>query len=346
MSDEAVQATVTVLEKGQEIAVSAFEGAQEELQALFNEIDQRLVTALGSTAMPARTSLTRRWRTTQKHFPRWIDEVAAPFEREIRAVRGMLVRDDPPLTSLLRYVPAAKVTTSATPSDKAFARQLWKPNCAWHAAVNAMLLAAPWVRQSVRHDVARGLVVVSVGEDVYTLYDTLPVDRRTGRLAWGRTTDGSPLVPFLQKAWTVHAGGYPNLRPVDPAVVMRWLSGKPTRWSTIADLTSDELRELATDRSVPAVFGTPKEHEGDLHAYLRLHDLQNKYGVHDDHSYTVFRLDRQGRFVLRNPWGYDHPAPMPEEVVRELYSLAFWGRPPDPAVIVPSGAQFSDGSTG
>lgn len=131
---------------------------------------------------------------------------------------------------------------------------------------------------------------------------------------YGYSDDGSTLVPLIEKAYAKQIGGYQALaNGGDPADALRWLTGQSARTRPISELADVEITRLAKGGSY-AVASTRIVGPTDPRKAI-----ESLYRVHGGHAYTVAGIDSTGRILLHNPWGFDHPEPMPLPEFRVLF---------------------------
>lgn len=127
--------------------------------------------------------------------------------------------------------------------------------------------------------------------------------------------DGSDWVALVEKAYAIQNGGYPSIQGGVASDAIQWLTNRPGRISFTSDLSDSQLLSMCRGGH-PWVSSSLSPQSAQTPA---LQDLLDRYGVFAGHAYTVTGLDGSGRVTLRNPWGFDHPAPLPIHVFRQIF---------------------------
>ncbi|HEY9412836.1 MAG TPA: C2 family cysteine protease [Jiangellaceae bacterium] len=170
--------------------------------------------------------------------------VASQIARIVVSLPG-----EPGIPRNMRYTRKKRLRMAPMAFGTGKGRQGDAPNCSFHAAIAMLTDADPRaVSRSVRRDAHAGTVSVRTAAGDHHLEDTLPVWRPTNQLLYGTTDDGSPLVPYLEKAWAKYRGGYQNMK-AGPHRVFTWFTGRPSHVDGVRNFSSADLRHLATDRS-------------------------------------------------------------------------------------------------
>lgn len=133
---------------------------------------------------------------------------------------------------------------------------------------------------------------------------------------------------IVEKAWAKLKGGYPQIAGGNPGKAMEAITGK----------TSDSFR--TSSRSAAEILSALERAERDRHPVTCLtpkveasaetgdqkrdrkrtawNALADRLHVYAWHAYS-FKSAKDGRIVLENPWGYDHPLPMTASEFRQLF---------------------------
>ncbi|TDC50817.1 hypothetical protein E1212_13785 [Jiangella ureilytica] len=229
-------------------------------------------------------------------------------------VPGLTV--EPEVTAGVEY--AGRPLTHPVAVDVRFARQGGISDCHLVAALGAVADRAPELlpRATAGDDV----VLVDVPGRRYRLRATLPVDGGSGRLAYAHSPDHSTLVPYVEKAFAVYAGGYPVLGEGGlPVEALHWITGRPCWLLRLPRAPDEALTALITSRR-PAVACSRPFDDDPADAALAV-----RYGLSPvGHAYAVCGLDPEGRVLLHNPWGLRHPEPLPLGLFRRLFTRIDW----------------------
>lgn len=244
--------------------------------------------------------------------------IESAITTEIDALVRVTMRPDPPVPPHIRYTRPPMSHDEIKPGATV---QSVLPDCSWHAAIAALQLTNPrQVATSVRRDHAAGTVTVTVGYDSYVLEDSLPASPLTKAPRLWLAEQESMTTRYLRKAWAVEVGDVHS--STHPNLVLTWFTGEAADWKEIAELSDDELRQLASDATIPLVVGS-RSKPTTLAELARWSMKAYLYNVVPGHAYTVTAHNRAG-FHLRNPWGRKHPQPLPIAALRELFEHAFW----------------------
>ncbi|MBB5788672.1 C2 family cysteine protease [Jiangella mangrovi] len=223
---------------------------------------------------------------------------------------------EPPLTAGVEY--AARPLTLPADVDVGFARQGGISDCHLVAALGAVAGRAPGLLPVAT--AGDGAVLVDVPGRRYRLRATLPVDGGSGRLAYAHGPDDATLVPYVEKAFAVYAGGYPVLGEGGlPVEALYWLTGRPC-WLLRLPRAPDEAVLALVASPQPAVACSRPFDDDPADAALAV-----RYGLAPvGHAYTVCGSDDDGRVLLHNPWGLRHPDPLPLDLFRRLFTRIDW----------------------
>lgn len=223
---------------------------------------------------------------------------------------------EPELTGGVHY--AAHPLTLPAAVGAGFARQGGISDCHLVAALATVADRAP--RLLPVATLGDGTVLVDVPGRRYRLRSTLPVDGGSGRLAYAHAPDHSTLVPYVEKAFAVYAGGYPVLGQGGlPVEALYWITGRPSFLLRLGRADDDIVAGLISSGQ-PAVACSHPFDDDPAEAVLAL-----RYGLAPvGHAYAVLGLDDDGRVLLHNPWGLRHPLPVPLDVFRRLFSRIDW----------------------
>lgn len=223
---------------------------------------------------------------------------------------------EPELTGGVEY--AAHPLTLPAAVGVGFARQGSISDCHLVAALGAVADRAPWLLPGV--DGGDTAVLVDVPGRRYRLRATLPVDGGSGRLAYAHSPDSSTLVPYIEKAFAVYAGGYPVLGEGGlPVEALYWITGRPSYLLRLHRAGDDAVTALITSRQPAVACSRPFDDDPSDAA------LAVRYGLAPvGHAYAVCGLDDDQRVLLHNPWGLRHPDPVPLDLFRRLFTRIDW----------------------
>lgn len=223
---------------------------------------------------------------------------------------------EPELPDGVEYAPVAFVAPTVVDID--LPRQGEINDCHVVASLCAVAHHAPGLLLASVRAHGDGVMVHAAGHD-HRLAATLPVDG-SGRLLFARSPDQSTLVPYLEKAYAAHLGGYPVIgRGGYPYQVLAWLGSRMSRLLLVGDASTAELTAVLSSGH-PAVACSWPLGPGDPEiATSRLYGL-----AQGGHAYAVRGLDTEGRVLLHNPWGIRHPEPLPLDVFGRLFTRVDW----------------------
>lgn len=230
-----------------------------------------------------------------------------------RAVPGLA--PEPELTSGVLY--AAHPLTQPAAVGAGFARQGGISDCHLVAALATVADRSPRLLPVATP--GDGVVLVDVPGRRYRLRATLPVDGGSGRLAYAHSPDQSTLVPYVEKAFAVYAGGYPVLGQGGlPVEALYWITGRPSFLLRLGRADDSIVAALISSGQPAVACSHPFDDPAEAGVALR-------YGlVPVGHAYAVLGLDEDERVLLHNPWGLRHPRPLPLDVFRRLFSRIDW----------------------
>lgn len=229
--------------------------------------------------------------------------------------------EEPSLTAGVEW--AARPLVQPAVVGVGFARQGAISDCHLVAALGAVAARAPSFLPAA--SASGETVVVDVPGRRYALRATLPVDGGSGRLAYAHSGDDSTLVPYVEKAFAVYAGGYGVLAQGGlPVEALHWITGRPC-WLLRLRRAPDEAVVGLVSSAQPAVACSRPFDVDRSEAELALrHGL-----VPVGHAYAVVGLDDEGRVLLHNPWGLRHPSPLPLDLFRRLFTRIDWAETDD-----------------
>jgi hypothetical protein len=124
-------------------------------------------------------------------------------------------------------------------------------------------------------------------------------------------------------------GGNHGIEGGYPADALEILSGVPAERGWPEDMTPQEITDVCGGDS-PAVASSypvlgPNHPAFDAATEAERQDLRDQYGVVDEHAYSVVGVSDDG-VVLSNPWGLDHPDPVPVGDFQKLFVGLTWLR--------------------
>jgi hypothetical protein len=235
---------------------------------------------------------------------------------------------EPPLTSeVAEYADASDrpVEGSRRGIDTLDQGQL--NNCYFVASVNAIAHRDPeWVGRVVQQN-AQGDVVVDLGER-RPMAPTLPHAENAAvppQNEWGdvygHAPDGSTGGAYLEKWFAEREGGYEKINAGRwPRETLAALTEREAYHRPVSSLHDTDLSRVLGPECAAVASSRDFRFDPDLK------DLARKYGLPriNAHAYAVQGLDDQDRVVLRNPWGVQHPRPVPRRDFRELFSSVDW----------------------
>ena len=137
-----------------------------------------------------------------------------------------------------------------------------------------------------------------------------------------RSTDGSTWASLAERAITERRGGYDAWEQggIWPRDVFQTLTGTPSRTLDPASMDEAALARQLAEPDRAMVASTREIEPGSL-----LESLLDSYDLIDGHAYSVRGLDSAGNAVLHNPWGSDHPVPVPMHAIKHLFiTLDTW----------------------
>lgn len=103
---------------------------------------------------------------------------------------------------------------------------------------------------------------------------------------------------ILEAAYAAYRGGYSVIgQGGDPEIALQFFLGKATFWEPIGDLTLPNLQTAFADGQTLIFSSKPNG--------------QLNYGVVNNHAYVLESITPDNKLVLKNPWGKDHPQPIP-----------------------------------
>ncbi|RIQ15778.1 C2 family cysteine protease, partial [Jiangella rhizosphaerae] len=223
---------------------------------------------------------------------------------------------EPRLTGGVRY--AERPLTLPAAVGVGFARQGSISDCHLVAALCAVADRAPWLLPAV--SAVGDTVLVDVPGRRYRLRPTLPVDADGGGLAYAHSPDGSTLVPYVEKAFAVYGGGYPELgRGGLPVEALHWLTGRPSYLLRVPKAGDDIVAALVESRQPAVACSRPFDDDRAGAAAALRYQLAPVA-----HAYAVRSLDAGRRVLLHNPWGRRHPLPVPLDVFCALFTRIDW----------------------
>jgi hypothetical protein len=138
---------------------------------------------------------------------------------------------------------------------------------------------------------------------------------------YANSTDGSTLGPYIEKAYARDIGGYDKLdEGIWPKDALQYLSGRPAQAERTAGMPEARLGRVIGPECAAVAHA---EERGDNDPLL---SLAEQYDVVTEgpHAYAVRGIDAAGRVELHNPWGRQHPLPMPPQVFRQLFPVVSW----------------------
>ena len=219
---------------------------------------------------------------------------------------------DPPLLDGYTFEPSdSRPLFGADGIDGSVPLQGQLGDCFFIASVAAVAASEPATVQKLFSGEHGSEDILVKGERVS---NSLPRSS-SGQEDLGSSSDRSTWVGLLEKQYAAHVGGYEVLNegglPVD---VLAWLTGREGHANRVDSMSDQALRTLSNSTS-PSVAGsiaaasTPET----------IRDLMDQYRVFEGHAYIVDSVDKDGQMHLRNPWGFDHPRPIPLDDFRQLF---------------------------
>ncbi len=161
--------------------------------------------------------------------------------------------------------------------------------------------------------------VVHAGNDSY-VSRALPIGNRPANSqgdVYGHSDDGTVMVPIIEKAYAQHVGGYDVLGNGGyPEDALEWLTGRTVSSAATAGVNDSDLRTMLSSKSY-VVAQTRTLGAGDVRA-----SLAENYGVVTGaHAYALRGITDEDQVLLHNPWGWNHPTPIP---IRDFKILFPW----------------------
>lgn len=205
-------------------------------------------------------------------------------------------------------------------------------DCYWIAGMAAVAQANPEAIRKIIKENGDGTYDVTLrwnGRPKTVKVDGQFPTRGSGGMAYaevGDTVGGkSELWPaLLEKAWAVlnngaSKPGYEQIEGGHPGEAVEAITGKAS--------TDFDPRTMSEARILSVVNAALDKKQALTCATLADEDVTNdlkkdfdKYGFYANHCYTFYEVDVDGGTLkLRNPWGSDHPSPIPVDVFKKCF---------------------------
>ena len=256
---------------------SALNGAFRAITTHLGPMSRGAVPAQVSQALPVHQIAMQRAAGTMR------DTADAALATEVAALTDLIPVLDPVVPDTVRYADSSHLRIAPMSVTIRTPEQGEGPTCSFHSTMAAISqVKGRMVLRSVQRDAHESHVVVSVGGEKYVVDERLPMYPDDDILVFGGSDDDSVLIAYLEKAWAHRRGGYETMGAY-PADVFSWFTGRPAEFDAIANLSSSELRRLATDPGTPLVASHRLERpqRRPTSVERRTHDLADRYQVAD-----------------------------------------------------------------
>lgn len=292
---------------------------------------ERMRRAADDTAATILATITNQMHSLRRDLwtiPLTESEAAVPGDRAgVRGtghLREFAVPGEPDLPPGFRYEPTP-LSMPSVPIDIDFATQGLLGNCYLISAING---AAQWewdpdaIAAMVMEDPDdENFVIVTVHGGTYRLPATLPVDEKTGQLAFATSPDGSTAVCYLEKAAAAHFGSWKDLEAGEPIYPLYWLVGdrySMYRAEAAIKMSDADIRAVMTAER-PTFVTVPAEDTDEGRA-----SVMSGLNLVEGHGYTVHRDHPSTGYKLHNPWRRLHPNSLEPRDLRALGAGLYW----------------------
>jgi hypothetical protein len=204
-------------------------------------------------------------------------------------------------------------------------------NCYFVAALCAAAHRAPQLLRGAAR-VQQGMVVVTLGRRQLVVKQTLPINGAL-ELAGARSSDGTTLIPYLEKAFAVDKGRYGEIdkggRPMD---ALEWITGVPAEEKATHKLGRNKLHRLLASPDLLVVASSRTLSDVEPHSPEFKEWLAGRYEelkILETHAYTVLGV-QDGHVTLHNPSALTRPARIPQNMFMPLFFRVSWCGIPKP----------------